>query len=63
MIIDEHEDRDDDDDDDGWVLSSGDTTWEMSWLTIDSFDPPNLRAWGRILIRTPSRHRQDANGR
>ena len=31
-------------------ILGGDTTWEMSWLTMDSFDPPNLRAWGRILI-------------
>ena len=32
-------------------ILSGDTTWEMSWLTMDSFDRPNLRAWGGILIR------------
>ena len=43
------------------MVFSGDTTWEMSWLTMDSFDPPNLRAWGRILIRGPPTH-QDANG-
>ena len=46
-------------------IHSGDTTWEMSWLTMDSFDRPNLRAWGRILISSPqpNHQHQDANGR
>ena len=26
------------------IHGGGDTTWEMSWLTMDSFDRPNLRA-------------------